>query len=190
VTKGSIRILAADDAAAYQALRLHGLLESPVAFGSSYVSEADIPLSHVAARLARGAGGEDVVFGAFDDGGALVGLVALGRQKGLKTSHRAYVWGMYVAPEARGRGVGRALMDALIAHARTLPGLERLTLGVEATNEAARALYHSLGFVAYGIEPQAYKLDGEYWDSELMSLALRDARQLASASLPRHRVQR
>jgi RimJ/RimL family protein N-acetyltransferase len=166
-----IRILTADDAAAYQALRLRGLRESPAAFGSTYESEADTPLEQIAARLARGAGRENVMFGAFDeDGGELVGLAGLGRQTGRKTRHRAGVWGMYVAPEARGRGVGRELMEALIAHARTLDGVERLTLGVEAGNEAARALYHSLGFVTYGTEPQAYKLDGEYWDSELMSL--------------------
>lgn len=168
-----IRILTAGDAAAYQALRLRGLQESPAAFGSTYESEADTPLEQIAERLARGAGRENVMFGAFDDdGGALVGLAGLGRQTGRKTRHRAGVWGMYVAPEARGRGVGRVLMSALIAHARTLNGVERLTLGVEAGNEAARALYHSLGFVTYGIEPQAYKLDGEYWDSELMSLRL------------------
>lgn len=170
-----IRILTADDAAAYQALRLRGLRESPAAFGSTYESEVDIPLSDVAERLARGTGREDVMFGAFDDdGGALVGLAGLRRQNGPKSRHRAGVWGMYVAPEARGHGVGRALMDALIAHARTLPGLERLTLGVEGGNQAARALYHAVGFVTYGIEPQAYKLDGEYWDSELMSLAVHE----------------
>jgi RimJ/RimL family protein N-acetyltransferase len=169
-----IRILTADDAAAYQALRLRGLRESPASFGSTYESEADTPLEQIAERLARGAGRENVMFGAFDgDGGALVGLAGLGRQTGHKTRHRAGVWGMYVAPEARGRGVGRALMDALIAHARTLEGVERLTLGVEAGNEAARALYQSLGFVTYGVEPQAYKLDGQYWDSEMMSLDLK-----------------
>ena len=164
-----IRILTPGDAAAYQALRLHGLRESPAAFGSTYESEVDTPPEQIAERLARGA--ENVIFGAFDDDGRLVGLAGLGRQ----TRHRAGVWGMYVAPEARARGVGRALMEALIAHARTLPGLERLTLGVEAGNEAARALYHSFGFVTYGTEPQAYKLDGEYWDSELMSLRLSDS---------------
>lgn len=169
-----IRILTADDAAAFQALRLRGLRESPAAFGSTYESEVDIPLPDVAERLARGAGREDVMFGAFDDDGALVGLAGLARQKGPKSRHRAGVWGMYVAPEARGRGVGRALMDALIAHARTLDGVERLTLGVEADNAPARALYHSLSFVTYGIEPQAYKLDGQYWDSELMSMDLRE----------------
>ncbi|HEX2208494.1 MAG TPA: GNAT family N-acetyltransferase, partial [Longimicrobium sp.] len=125
---GSIRILTADDAAAYQALRLYGLRESPAAFGSTYENEVDIPLPDVAERLARGTGGEDVAFGAFDDGGALVGVIALHRQTGPKSRHRGSVWGMYVAPQARGRGVGRALLDALIAHARTVEGLERLTL--------------------------------------------------------------
>ena len=168
-----IRILTPDDAAAYQALRLLGLRESPEAFGSTYAGEVDTPLEQIAELLARGADGNDVVFGAFDgDGGPLVGLAGLRRGTSLKTRHRAGVWGMYVAPEARGRGAGRALMSALIAHARTLHGLERLTLGVVTTNQAARALYHACGFVTYGIEPQAYLFEGEHWDSELMSLAL------------------
>jgi ribosomal protein S18 acetylase RimI-like enzyme len=168
-----IRILTADDAAAYQALRLRGLQESPASFGSTYENEAGIPIREIAERLARGAGGEDLTFGAFDgDGGALVGVASLRRGTSLKTRHRAGVWGMYVAVEAQGRGVGRALMDALIAHARTLGGVERLTLGVEAGNGAARALYHSLGFVTYGVEPQAYKLGDQYWDSEMMTLRL------------------
>jgi L-amino acid N-acyltransferase YncA len=169
-----IRILTGDDAAAYQALRLRGLRESPAAFGSTYENEAGIPLQEIAERLARGASGEDLTFGAFEEGGgALVGLASLRRGRSLKTRHRAGVWGMYVAPEARGRGVGHALMDALVTHARTLEGVERLTLGVESGNEAARALYHSFGFVTCGVEPQAYKLDGEYWDSEMMTLDLR-----------------
>lgn len=168
---GSIRILTADDAAAYQALRLHGLRESPAAFGSTYENEVDTPLEQIAAQLARGAGGEDVVFGAFDDDGRLVGLAGMRRGTSLKTRHRGGVWGMYVAPRARGRGVGCALVSAIIEHARSL-GMERLILGVETTNEPARALYHALGFVTYGIEPQAYRLGGEYWDSELMTLLL------------------
>jgi ribosomal protein S18 acetylase RimI-like enzyme len=79
---------------------------------------------------------------------------------------------MYVAPEARGRGLGRALLESLIAHARTLAGVERLTLSVVPDNQAAKSLYLRLGFVSYGLEPRAYCLDGEYWDSEHMALLL------------------
>jgi RimJ/RimL family protein N-acetyltransferase len=166
-----IRPLDAADAAAFQALRLRGLRESPEAFGSTYEEEAGIPLDEIAARLARGAEGEDVVFGALDDG-VLVGVAGLRRDRHRKARHRAHVWGMYVAPEARGRGLGRALLESLIAHARTLPGVERLTLSVVPDNQAARSLYLHLGFVSYGLEPRAYRLDGEYWDSEHMALVL------------------
>ena len=45
------RILLAADAAAFQALRLEGLRDSPTAFTSSYQEECDLPLLHVAERL-------------------------------------------------------------------------------------------------------------------------------------------
>jgi RimJ/RimL family protein N-acetyltransferase len=167
-----IRPLGATDAATFQALRLRGLRESPEAFGSTYEEEVGVPLGEIAARLARGAEGEDVVLGAFGDEGQLVGVAGLRRDSYRKARHRARVWGMYVAAEARGHGLGRALLESLIAHARTLPGVERLTLGVVPGNQAARSLYLRLGFVSYGLEPQAYSLAGEYWDSEHMALFL------------------
>jgi ribosomal protein S18 acetylase RimI-like enzyme len=167
-----IRPLGPADAAAFQALRLRGLRESPEAFGSTYEEEAGVPLDEVAARLARGAEGEDLVVGAFDDDCQLVGVAGLRRDSHRKARHRAHVWGMYVAPEARGRGRGRALLEFLVAHARTMAGVERLTLSVVPENQAARSLYLGLGFVTYGLEPQAYCLEGEYWDSEHMALVL------------------
>lgn len=168
-----IRILGPDDAAAFQALRLRGLRESPEAFGSTYQAEADRPLEVIAERLAEGGAGENVVLGAFDEAGALGGVVGMYRDASHKARHLGHVWGMYVAPEARGRGVGRALLDAVVAHARGVPGLDRLNLGVVTANESARRLYLAAGFVTYGIEPDAYRMDSQSWDSELMTLALR-----------------
>jgi RimJ/RimL family protein N-acetyltransferase len=170
-----IRRLDAADADAYQALRLRGLRESPSSFGSTYEEEADLPMSTIGERLARGAAGDDVVFGEWD-GDALVGVAGLNRARNRKGRHRGSVWGMYVAPEARGRGMARALLDALVAHARTVDGLERLELGVETTNAAARELYLRSGFIPYGVQPDAYRMDGTSWDSELMTLDLREAR--------------
>lgn len=56
----------------------------------------------------------------------------------------AYVEVLSVAPEYQRRGVGRALMSAAEARARTL-GRRRLTLYVTANNHAAQALYHAQG---------------------------------------------
>jgi hypothetical protein len=52
-----IRPLGATAAAAFHALRLRGLRESPEAFGSTYEEGAGVPLDDIAARLARGAEG-------------------------------------------------------------------------------------------------------------------------------------
>jgi ribosomal protein S18 acetylase RimI-like enzyme len=54
-----------------------------------------------------------------------------------------------VAPDAQGRGVGRALLGALIADARAAR-IEVLTLDCRADNANAQHLYRELGFTEYG----------------------------------------
>ncbi|HEY8122177.1 MAG TPA: GNAT family N-acetyltransferase [Myxococcota bacterium] len=63
----------------------------------------------------------------------------------------AFVDELYVAPEKRGAGLGRALLRALEAEARTL-GVAKLHLEVEQRNDAARELYVQEGFAATGRE--------------------------------------
>jgi ribosomal protein S18 acetylase RimI-like enzyme len=155
-----IRALGPADAAAFREIRLGGLRDSPEAFGSTYEEEVEHGLQIFAQRLDPSAAkAEQVVLGAFADG-ALVGVAACIREHRPKTRHKASVYGMYVAPEARGRGAGRALLARLVAEARAWPGVDRLTLSVVERAEAARALYRAAGFVAYGSEPDALRQDG------------------------------
>lgn len=56
-----------------------------------------------------------------------------------------YLAELYVVPDRRGRGLGRALMQAAIAHARER-GADHMDLGTGESDVAARALYESLGF--------------------------------------------
>jgi ribosomal protein S18 acetylase RimI-like enzyme len=56
-----------------------------------------------------------------------------------------YLAELYVVPAARGRGLGRALMNAAIDFARD-EGADYMDLGTAETDVAARALYESLGF--------------------------------------------
>jgi ribosomal protein S18 acetylase RimI-like enzyme len=167
-----IRELTEADAATYWALRLRALREDPAAFGSTYAESKDRPLAAVAARLREMAGADDCILGAFADG-ALVGIVACVRESGRKNRHLAKIFQMYVAAETRGQGVGRALMETVIARSRAREGLEMLTLDVVTTNTVARALYLSLGFTVFGTAPHALKEDdGRYLDEDLMALAL------------------
>jgi len=170
-----IRQLDPHDAAAYQALRLRALQDSPTSFSSSYAQEANRSIAEIIPRVTPAADGSRCVFGAFDDG-RLVGMLAFIRPTSAKLAHGAELAGMYVAPECRRRGFGRALLDALIAHARGLGGVRQLKLGVNAGNESARSVYRSAGFVRFGIEPEALQIDGIYYDQELHVLRLqRDA---------------
>jgi ribosomal protein S18 acetylase RimI-like enzyme len=61
--------------------------------------------------------------------------------KGLET----YLQELYVAPPLRGRGLGRALMEAAIEEARSR-GASWMDLGTSEDDKAARGLYESLGF--------------------------------------------
>lgn len=80
--------------------------------------------------------------------------------------------GMCVADGWRGRGVGRALMDAAIAWARAA-GAHKVELQVWPHNDAARRLYERMGFVQEGYLRRHYpRKNGELWDAIVMGLVL------------------
>ncbi|MGF6417171.1 ribosomal-protein-alanine N-acetyltransferase [Stenotrophomonas sp. AN71] len=62
------------------------------------------------------------------------------------TSGTMHLGRIIVSPQVRGRGLGRALMQALAAQASGSAAVERLTLRVYRDNTAAIALYSGLGF--------------------------------------------
>ena len=61
-----------------------------------------------------------------------------------------------VVPRARGRGVGRAILDALLEWARQAGAVE-IFLDVRPSNEGAIALYNSRGFVEIGRRPRYFR---------------------------------
>lgn len=164
-----IRRLTPGDAVAFKALRMLALQESPTAFASSYDEEKDIPLSTFAERLAYKP--DQGRFGAFD-GDELIGVVALGREGMQKLSHKAIIWGMYMQPACRGRGIGKALMQEAIALARSVPAIRQINLIVNADNQGAVRLYEAIGFKAFGREPDAGMVDGVLHDDCHMCLQL------------------
>ena len=165
-----IRFLNLQDIAAYHDLRLQALRESPTAFASSYEQEACLPLAHFAARLRPFDDAANGIFGAFSDRDHLIGMLGFSRENRPKCAHIGSLWSMYVLPEFRGRGVGAALLDEALSHARSLGVLRQIILIVTANNLAACALYKSRGFERFGLERDALHIDGAYFDAEHLVL--------------------
>jgi L-amino acid N-acyltransferase YncA len=78
---------------------------------------------------------------------------------------------VYVAERARGRGVGRALLEALIESARA-GGLWTLQAGIFPDNEASLALHRAFGFREAGVRERIGQLDGVWRDVVLLELRL------------------
>lgn len=151
-----IRRLTSDDAPVYRELRLRALREHPEAFTSDWEDANTRPLEESRQRLAS----VSVPFwGAFDEGGALIGMVGLDCASRAKERHKATVVAMYVSREAAGRGLGRELLKALLLHARAI-GLSDLVLTVTEGNASAMRLYQEAGFAAFGTEPRAIVVQG------------------------------
>jgi RimJ/RimL family protein N-acetyltransferase len=119
-----------------RALRLAALRDAPEAFGASLAEDETRP----ARDWEMLAGGPGAVFVAGDFEG-MAGVFLEGEEPRL--------WGMWVAPAARGRGVGGALTQAVVGWAR-VRAFETLRVTVMEDAPAARALYERAGFFATG----------------------------------------
>jgi ribosomal protein S18 acetylase RimI-like enzyme len=101
------------------------------------------------------------VIGAFEKED-LVGVLGFVRDSSEKSRHKGFIWGMYVVPLFRGRGIGRSLVEEALSRISVLPGLRRVRLSVVASNQVALRLYESFGFVRYGEEDEALCVDGVF----------------------------
>ncbi len=160
-----IKPLTAEHLDAFIRIRLDSLKLHPDAFGAAY--EEGLDREKTREELAQ-KNEENFILGYFQDE-ELIGMVGSIRDQRLKKKHKATIWCVFVYPAYRGQGIARQLMMACIEKLEKLPGLERIVLTVSHQATSAQKLYESLGFKAFGREPEALKTHGHYVDEIYMS---------------------
>ena len=98
---------------------------------------------------------------AADDDGAVLGWVAISAVSARPVYAGVVEHSVYVDPAARGRGVGRALLDALIASTEAA-GIWTVQSGIFGENTASLALHHACGFRTIGVREKVGR-HGDRW---------------------------
>ena len=150
-----IRQLKHDDIESFIELRREALAESPLAFASSPADDINCTLETLRIQIQQKP--DSVIFGAFQEN--LIGSVGLYRDRHLKYSHKAHLWGMYVAQLYRRQGFGMQLLLTVLDHARKLPNLSQVQLSVSSAALSAKRLYEKAGFHIWGTEEDALRYE-------------------------------
>jgi ribosomal protein S18 acetylase RimI-like enzyme len=165
-----IRLLTTDDADAFWHLRLEALRNDPASFADSAEEHLKTTVKSARELLTKSDPTSNFIVGVFEHG-QMIGTAGFFRRPNNKERHKGHIWGVYVRPESRGKGIGSALLKEIVSRAREMDGPEQITL-VASANLPAQRLYKMLGFESYGIEPHSLKIGNDYVDDVLMVLWL------------------
>jgi len=153
------------DAAAIVGIYNEGIAEREATFETRSRDAADVE-----AWLAEGL----PFLVAEDERGSVVGFVRVSAHSGRCVYRGVGEHGVYVSSAARGRGLGRALLEALCAAAEA-GGYDKVTSRIFASNAASRAVHRAAGFEEVRVQRRHGRLDGEWRDCELVDRLLGEA---------------
>jgi ribosomal protein S18 acetylase RimI-like enzyme len=154
---------------AYKNLRLRALQEEPQAFGSSYAENVSKPDNYWVERLTDVEEGKNWLVFAKENNN-LIGMMG-GFRKDDDPEDVVNVIAVYVAKEARGKGVSKKLMQALLEDFEKDPSINKVKLSVNKEQIPAVKLYESFGFKVVG-EENIRLGDGNLYDELVMEKQL------------------
>lgn len=111
---------------------------------------------------------------AVDGDGAVLGYASFGDWRAFDGYRHTVEHSVYVRADRRGGGIGRALLTALIAAARSI-GKHVMVAAIEAGNAGSIALHERLGFRQTGLMPQVGMKFGRWLDLAFLQLILDDS---------------
>jgi len=164
----SVRQLAVVDRIAFRELRQIAVTLNPDDFLVTAAEQQAIPRLSIEDALEQ-PDDRNLFLGAFaGEPATLIAIAGLITSSLSKIRHVGHLTSIFVHPTHRRRGIARMLIERLLAQA-VRAGMESVRLEVVADNLHAIRLYESLGFIQYGCEPAAYRVDERAWDLLLMT---------------------
>jgi len=151
----------------YKSLRLQSLKNDPIAFARTYQEDAALTDAQWQNRLQDKPDRESYMLFAQIEG-KLVGMSGAIFYQGSCVEHRATIVSVYVAPEYRGQGIAKRIMQSLMDYLQKTPKIVHVQLTVNTTNLAAIKLYQELGFNKIGILEKFGKVNNEFIDAYMM----------------------
>lgn len=148
----------------YKDLRLEALREDSQAFGASYGESLDLLDEEWQDEFENRKG---FILVASQDL-KLQAMVGAYQEEGEKMKHIAYVWGVYVRKERRGKGIGKMLMESLLEEIAKNKEIEKIDLNVNTSQLSAVHLYEKLGFKIAGTLHSELKIGTKYYDEHVM----------------------
>jgi RimJ/RimL family protein N-acetyltransferase len=138
----SIRKLEESDWRIFADVRLLALRTDPKVFGSTYEWEAAFLEGEWRSQLSNPNSG---IFAVFDDEGP-VGVTGVAVDRDDPSKKTALLWGSWLRPDARGKGLSKLLYEARILWAKNQPGVERIIVSHRESNVASKFANQRFGF--------------------------------------------
>lgn len=148
----------------YKEIRLNALKQNPESFGDS--CEESMLLSNNEWKKEFEDSKSFILVGSKNK--LAIAMAGAYQEDGEKMKHVAYVWGVYVKKEFRGQGIGKKIMEALLAEITKNKQIEKVDLNVNTLQHSAVKLYEKLGFEIAGTLHKEMKIDGKYFDEYFM----------------------
>ena len=156
----------------FKQLGLESFKNEPTAFLVTYEEESKISDEKWKERIDASIEGKIGVTLVARDGDKLVGRIGLSYQKYEKVKHIAHIWGTYVIPEHRGKGIGKLLLQKIIEQAKSKPEIKKIKIEVNPSQVAAYELYKKLGFIEIGTAKMELYVNGTFHDAVQMEMYL------------------